>query len=170
MIDKTKLRDKGNRRLTQSLFLEYKFDPKFALYTLENEDRTYKGKLYPSLKRLYLIEEDIAEYQFATKHLYDWEQWQRMLSNKWVRKEIDIWREELEILLRSKALQKVMDLSDDGNFQASKFLADKGWDRTRGRPSKEEQTKLSKVEEKILDEFEADASRVANVVNLDDKR
>ena len=130
-IDKSKLRDKGNRRLTQSLFVEYQFDVEYAMFTMHNEDREYKGKIYPSLKRLYLQEQDTTEYLFANKYLYDWEQWQRISKNSWCKPYIKLWREELDLLMVGQGLQNVLDLADEGNFQAAKFLADRGWDKKR---------------------------------------
>ena len=57
-IDKATLRDTKGRPLTQSLFLELGYNTQYAVYTLKDEDYNYEGKLYPSLKRLYLEMEE----------------------------------------------------------------------------------------------------------------
>ena len=116
MIDKKLFKDEGGRYLTQSLFLEFGYDTDKAVFTFDGEDKEFKGKRYISLKKLYLEAEDPVEYEFATAHLYDWEHWQRICNNKALLHEISKWRDELEIKLRSKGIQKVLDLADDNNF------------------------------------------------------
>src|SRR3546814_4809867 len=117
-----------------------------AVYTPKEDDHTYKGVIYPSLKQLYLKEEDPTEYEFANKHLANWNHWKRLLANVIIRRYIDEWREELELKMKAKAVREMQALvnSENGNFQAAKYLADKGWDkRAAGRPSKAEVEKRS---------------------------
>jgi len=80
--DKSKLIDTRGRPLTQSLFLEIGYNVEFAVYTLKEFDYEYDGRLYPSLKRLYLQHEDPVEYSFVDTYLYNWDQWQRLCANK----------------------------------------------------------------------------------------
>lgn len=165
-----KFKDKGGRLLTQSLFLEINYDTDFAMFTFNDRDKLYKGKTYTSLKKLYLQEEDKHEYVFATTHLDGWNHWQRLLANKVLRKHIDEWREELEVLLISKGLQKVLDLADEGNFQAAKYIADGKWEIRRGRPSKQELARQSKLQERIEEDFNSDFTRTDKIVSLDQAR
>ncbi|MDB4302068.1 hypothetical protein N9924_00730 [bacterium] len=165
-VDKSKLLDSMGRPLTQSLFLEigYKFD--FAVYSLKDSDHHYRGEVYPSLKRLYLAHEDPTEYDFATTYLLGWNHWKRLNDNKVLRKHFDEWREELELKLRSQAVRDIMDqcANEGGSFQAAKWLADRGWDkRAAGRPSKSEQDKESRIQERIDDEFKDDVVRMFEV-------
>lgn len=169
-IDKSKFKDEGGRYLTQSLFLELGYDTSKAVFTFDGQDKEYKGNTYISLKKLYLDAEDPHEYLFATTNLFDWEHWQRMCNNKELRKHISQWREELEIKLKSIGMQEILRATEDGNFQACKYVADKGWDKKVGRPSKAEQQKKAKIEEKLLDEFADDLKRVGGVVNINDRR
>lgn len=165
MIDKSELVDTMGRPLTQSLFLEIGYSD-YAVYTLKEFDYTYKGKLYPSLKKLYVTEEDPTEYVFAEKHLLGWQHWKRLCENKVLAKHIEEWREELELKIRSQAVRDMMNLcaSESGNYSAAKFLADRGWEkRAAGRPSKAEKEKHTRVEERIAQEFEADVIRLADV-------
>src|SRR3546814_7871326 len=82
-----------------------------------------------------------TEYEFANKHLANWNHWKRLLANVIIRRYIDEWREELELKMKAKAVREMQALvnSENGNFQAAQYLADKGWDkRAAGRPSKAE--------------------------------
>lgn len=163
MIDRNTFIDSGGRFLTQSIFLEFDYNTDLAVYTAKDYDHEYNGKLYPSLKRLYLQEEDPTEYIFANKHLAGWPHWQRLCDNKWVRNFINQWREELEIKLRAQAVRALRDMcnSENGNFQAAKFLADRGWDkRAPGRPSKAELEKAAKIGQRLDDEFTGDVARM----------
>ena len=160
-LDKSVFKDSGGRYLTQSLFLEFQYDPTFAVFTFDGEDKEYNGKHYISLKKLYLAEEDPVEYIFATKHLFDWQHWQRLNENKALRIHFDQWREELELLMRSDAIRSIRDMAADGSYQAAKLLADRGWDkRGAGRPSKAEKERNARINEKIQDEFSADIVRM----------
>ena len=161
-MDKSKLIDTIGRPLTQGLFIEVKYDPKYAVYTLEENDKTYKGIVYPSLKRLYLESEDPTEYLFAKAHLLGWAHWERLKGNSLLRRHFDQWKEELEVSIRSTAIQDIISASaEDKGFQAAKWLADRGWDkRTPGRPTKEEAERHLAIEGKINDEFSNDFKRL----------
>lgn len=149
--------------MTQSLFIEHQYDPTFAVYTIGGEDREYKGVKYPSLKRLYLEAEDPHEWKFATDNLHDWEHWKRLQQNKWVMEHIEMWREELQVKLASIGVQAVLDLAQDGNFQAAKFAADRQWDKKRGRPSKDDVLRRDRIDERIRNDFMEDAERVGKL-------
>lgn len=164
MIEKEQLQDTMGRPLTQSLFLELQYS-EYAVYTLKEDDYEYKGKKYPSLKRLYLLEEDPTEYAFATKYLLGWQHWKRLCENKAIAKHIEEWREELELKLRCQAIRDMQNLcaSESGNYSAAKFLADRGWEkRGAGRPSKADKERHLRVEERIEQEFSADVARLAD--------
>lgn len=162
MIDKSKMYDSMGRPLTQSLFLEVGYS-EFAIYTLKEFDHEYNGKVYPSLKQLFLKTEDPTEYEFANKYLIGWQHWKRLNENKLLAKHFEEWREELELRLRSQAVRDMQNLcaSESGNYSAAKFLADRGWEkRAAGRPSKAEKERHLRVEERINEEFSADIKRL----------
>jgi len=162
-IDKSLLLDTMGRPLTQGLFLEIGYNTQYALYTLDDEDKTYKDKVYPSLKRLYLECADPTEYQFAKKYLLNWKHWRRLNENVVLCKHFDDWREELEVAMRSEAVLSIVDMttSDQGNFQAARWLADRGWDkRGVGRPSKKDVEREKRIEDKIGNELSADVLRM----------
>lgn len=165
MIEKDKLLDTMGRPLTQSLFLEIGYS-EYAVYTLKEYDYPYKGKLYPSLKRLFLKEEDPTEWSFAEKHLLGWQHWKRLCDNKILAKHFEEWREELELKVRSQAVRDMMNLcaSESGNFSAAKYLADRGWEkRAAGRPSNAEKEKGLRISERAEADFEADIKRLREV-------
>lgn len=148
---------------TQSLFLECGYNTKFAVYTTKEEDYEYKGRAYPSIKKLYLAHEDPTEYDFAIKYFHSWKQWKRITENRECAKFINEWREELELKLRSQAVRDIMNqcVGESGSFQAAKWLADRGWDkRGAGRPSKKEAEKEKRMQERIQNEFYEDIARL----------
>lgn len=160
LIDKSVLLDTEGRPLTQSLFLEIGYS-EYSVYTLKDFDHEYNNKIYPSLKRLYLLEQDPTEYEFANKYLLGWRHWQRLCENKQIRKHIDEWREELEFKLRSKAVKSLLSSAEGGNYQAAKWFADRGWDsRAAGRPTKAEKEGHLNVEKRLHDEYGDDVVRL----------
>lgn len=161
MIERSKLQDSAGKPMTQSLFLEL-FYADEAVYTLKDFDYEYKGKLYPSIKRLYLEMEDTTEYEFAKTYFLGWKHWVRLGENKLIRGHIDEWREELELKLRARAVKQMMHLADEGNsYQASKWLADRGWDtRAAGRPTKEEKKRNEALNDRVKNEYSADVVRM----------
>tara|TARA_R110000772_G_scaffold144025_2_gene253595 strand:- start:8493 stop:8981 length:489 start_codon:yes stop_codon:yes gene_type:complete len=157
--DKSKFVDTMGRPITQALFLEIGYS-KFAVYTLKEQDHTYKDKVYPSLKRLYLEMCDPVEFDFATEYLLGYRHWQRICENKALASHVAEWREELELKLRSQAMAQMLDMSED-SFQAVKWLADKGWEKKgAGRPA----TKAKEMEDALTKKVETDYS--ADIVRL----
>jgi len=159
-IDKSIMYDTMNRPVTQSLFLEIGYGEN-AIYTLKESDYTYNGKVYYSLKKLYLAMEDPTEYEFASKYFLGWKHWVRICENRILKNHIDEWREELEVKLRSRGVKALILSAEQGNHQSAKWLADRGWDtRGAGRPTKLEKEQSLKVHKDILDEFRGDMERL----------
>ena len=160
MITREQMLDSLGKPITQSLFLEIGYTDN-AVFTLKETDYTYKGKVYPSLKRLFIESSDPTEYTFATTYLLGWKHWQRMCENQILRKHIDEWREELEVKIRSEAVKQAMTQASSGAFQAAKWVADRGWaTRGAGRPTKAEMDKEKRIQEKIDDEYSGDVVRM----------
>lgn len=152
--------DSIGKPITQSLFLEIGYTSN-SVYTLKEVDHEYEGRIYPSLKKLYLELEDTTEYEFANKYLLGWKHWQRIAENKALKPFVTEWREELELKLRSRAVKQMMELASGGSYQASKWLADRGWDtRGAGRPTKADKEKMSAIADKIDSEYSADILRL----------
>lgn len=160
--DKTKFKDVMGRPLTQSLFLEPNYNTEFAYYTMDGEDKMFKGHLYPSLKKLYLAMSDPVEYEFATTYLLDWNHWERLQGNAIIMRHIHKWREELELKLMSESVRMMIDQSED-NMQAAKWIAERGWSkRGAGRPKKEEMEKDRRLQDQLDEEFGGDILRMDN--------
>lgn len=162
MIDKKNLKDTQGRPLTQSLFLELGYNLKYAIFTLNDEDRKFKDKHYISLKKRFLEAEDVTEYVFANTWLLNWDHWKRLNANKLLTSHFEKWRFELELLIRSSAIQSIIEESSgEKGFQAAKWLASKGWDkRSAGRPSKEQIINERAIRNAIEEEFMLDAKRM----------
>lgn len=160
-VDKSKLLDTQGRPLTQSLFLEIGYSKEYAYYTLKEYDHHWGGQVYPSLKRLYLEHGDPTEYDFASTYLLGWKQWQRLCDNAVVRKHIDEWREELELKIRSEAYGGILASASEGNFQANKWLADKGWEKKgAGRPSTKTKQREDELFMSIASDYGDDIARI----------
>lgn len=143
-IDKSKLRV-GGQMLTQKLFLETNgWDRSSALYTLTDEDKWDGNRPIYSIRRLYVDLEDVHEYEFAVKYFGSWQHWQKVANSPRLKDFVNEWREELSVKLRTRNLKRMEELAADGDRQAIKYMADKGWEgkddapKKRGRPSKEE--------------------------------
>jgi|TARA_R110000796_G_scaffold104371_1_gene214207 hypothetical protein len=159
---KTPFTTKGGNFITQALFLELSYnDTRYSIYTLDDDDKEFKGETYYSLKKLYLLCDDVTEYTFATTWLGGWQHWQRLLEKTTsLHPYIESWREELEVKLRSQGLLGVLESASNGNYNAQKYLTDKGWDTKRGRPSKEEVSGEKKKKAMIKSEVDEDAQRI----------
>lgn len=157
---KSKMKDKMLRPMTQALFLELGYDD-YAIFTLKEQDYFYEGKMYPSIRRLFLSCQDPTEYEFANKYLLGWRHWQRIQENKAIRKFIDEWRDEFEVKLRAQGIGLAISAAKTGAFQASKWLASGEWkQRGAGRPSKAEVEREKKIQASLVNEFDADVVRL----------
>lgn len=165
-IPRESLVDERGRFKTLSLFLEISYD-KDAIFTLKDYDFEYDGKMYYSLKKIFLDESDPTEYQFATKHLAGWDHWQKICNNKVLALHINKWRAELDLKLRSEGIRWIINSArKKQNWLAAKFLAEKGWEvRAPGRPSKEDIERETKIQASIEAEFNEDIARLKLVQN-----
>ena len=161
--DRSQMLDSKGRYLTQSLFLEIDYSSVDAIYTFKERDHLYNGKIYISPKQRYLEMQDLTEYEFANTYFAGWAHWQKICNNKALRTHVDEWRAELEYKMRSLAVKSMIKQAKTGSFQASKWLADRGWEvRGAGRPSKEEVKQELAFIAKAEDEFTADIKRLRN--------
>lgn len=163
-MDKSVLKSTNGIPLTQSLFLEIGYTD-YSVYTLKDEDYEYKGKVYPSLKKLFIEMEDVGEYLFACEYLLGWDHWQRLCANKQVAEHIEKWRYELELKLRSQAIMEIRAKSKvEKGINAAKWIAEKGWDkRQAGRPTKAEVERETKVMADLNQMFAEDAKRIGGL-------
>lgn len=157
---KADLVDAMGRPITQSLFLEIGYSD-HAVFTLKEDHYEYNGKVYPSLKRLFIEMADPTEYEFANKYLLGWRHWKRMDENKRLHIEFEGWREELHYKLRSQGISQMIAAAKCGSVQAARWLAEKGYDkRQAGRPSKEEVAREIEFEKRVANDYGADVVRL----------
>lgn len=143
MAEKNRFKNDSGALLLKGIFFETQMaDKSSVVYTLK--DRDHEG--FPSLYRLYMEANDPTEYKFATTCLDGWEHWERLSACNWFKPYIEAWRRELEVRMKSQALQRIMSEAKTNSresFNANKYLLEKGWEpkdgqSKRGRPSKEE--------------------------------
>jgi hypothetical protein len=165
------MKDRQGRHRTQSLFWETRSDEKgyVPLFTRKDYDHTVAGVTYPSLKKIYLSYDHIPEfeYEFAMDIFGSWDHWDGLANDSIFKKEIRVWRQELEIKLKAQAIRGVISASrsdDAKGVQAMRYLADKGYAPKRGRPSKEEVERERKIAAGVKDDLAEDMARLGLTV------
>jgi hypothetical protein len=162
--DRAAFKDDQGAYLTQSLFLEVGYNKDRAIYTFNDEDKEYKGKIFKSLRKLYLETEDPTEYIFATRYLHGWDHWQRIVNNEILLERIEKWREELEVKLRSKGVRAMLSLTES-NATAAKWAVDGLWARSKpGRKTAAQKRKEERVQKRVTDDTRDDVSRVTSIM------
>lgn len=162
-------KDSMGRFLTYSLFWEFRRENDKPIFTIKSRDIERDGVEYPSLKRFYMslatFPED-GEYDFATSVFGEdegWEHWQKLLSNRQLYSDyFSKWREELEIKRRAEAIKELTKASRQGSkgVSAAKYIAEKGWQKRAGRPSKDEINRERKIAAGIHSETMEDIERL----------
>ena len=113
-------------------------------WTLKEDDHPADGKIYKSMKKLYIAMEDVTEYEFAQATLGSYKHWERLLESPIIRPHIEQWRKELNLKMKARAMKSIIKAATEDeklSFQAMKYLADNEYLDTkskRGRPSKDE--------------------------------
>ena len=156
-------KDPCGKWLTKALFIEFKHPKYTPSWTLKDEDFEKDGVMYPSLKQIFLAYSDPTEYSFATEVIGSWAHWQMICQSYHLKPWLDKWRDELEVKVRSEAVMAVRNSAiNDGSkgVTAAKYMAEKGWDKKRGRPSKDEVTREKKIAAGISKEIEEDLARM----------
>jgi hypothetical protein len=160
-------RNASGARYYSGLFYERANPVESALYTIKDYDSEYMGRVYPSLYRLYLSERDVLEYTFANKYLDGWEHWTTLCDQQWFKPLATRWRHELELIIRSEALDRLrQDAASNSRSAAmsNRLLLERGWSvekNTKGRPSKAEIKKEANRLAQDRYDLQADAQRVA---------
>lgn len=167
--------------LTVGLFYErcvtFGKDLDYCLFSIDGrttEFQTPEGHIRPliSAKDTYIDLEDMTGYKWSKRYLESYVHFERLLGATWFRELKDEWDREIEMGLRARALDAVMELAEDveapegTRLSAAKYLAEKGWERRHskgtgaGRPSKEAvKQKVKEMAEKQTQESE-DAERI----------
>ena len=154
-------KDSIGRWRTKSLFYEANdYQIKDAVFTTGDQDVTIKGKQLISLRKRFVDSDDPTGYKISQEFLGGYSHWDAICKSS-LQPEIEKWQEELEVKLRSIGLTHAINSAKTGNFNAAKFLAEKGWSkRIAGRPSKEDVIRETKVQAQLHNEFEGDFKRM----------
>lgn len=120
----------------------------FKQYRRENEKDNAEQAPYDIEKfyKVFMARCDPEGYLCALECLTEvpenerWEEWQRLLGNSWFAGQVNRWKRELDVALRSSAISKIAQGADPKNFNALKWLAEgKAFGHSvRGRKTKEE--------------------------------
>lgn len=118
---------------------------------------------------VFLDLEDPTEYKPALELVGSWREWQR-IKRDWPKFNAHIteWKDELEVKLKSKAVEQINKLAfDDNNYQASKWLAEEGYHKRQGagRPSKGEKERAAKELAEQAASTKEDKARILKLVN-----
>ena len=153
--------DSMGRFHTKALFVETISKELLAkgitpVYTLNGDPA------YNDIHKMFIASDDPTGYSFAIAAFDSWDHLQHLLKNcQWFRRHYDKWQNELEVKMRSEAIKNLVKQSKDSKGStAAKYVAEKGWEKKRGRPSNEEVEKERKQQAMIRDELSQDADRI----------
>jgi len=162
----------NGRRILRSLFLEtvgmnvLELGVSRPVFTLKDRNIVKEGITYWSIKNLYFSYDHVPgfEYQFAKDVFGSWEHWQLLVeSGDLVREYIEAWRDEMTIRLQARALESLFKTAlfeGSKGTPAARYLADRGWEVKRGRPSKDEVEREKKIAAGVHDEVQKDIERL----------
>lgn len=171
-----RMKTANNKNVLRSLFIEsantsiYELDSCRPMFTLKDHNISTKQDgndviLY-SLKNVYFSYSHIPgfEYDFAKDVFNSWDHWVELCnSSNIVADAIASWREELTIKLQAKAFSSLLNTATYEGAKgtpAARFLADRGWEVKRGRPSKEEVARERKIAASVNKEVNEDMERL----------
>ena len=167
LVPDENLYNANNKVRSAALFLECaQPDEELVMFTLLNNDTTWKGKKLPSLKKLYMqfCSEDPTEYSFANHVFGSWDAWCVIKSTFIVRGYVKKWSDEVVVLIKSTAIATIhqeMLSGGKSSFQAAKFLIDKGWIPPQmGRKSTKDKETDENQNSRALANVHEDAARL----------
>lgn len=111
--------------------------------------------------------EDPTEYKAALALVGSWKEWNRLKRDwKGFNVHINEWKEEIAVKLRSRATEKITALINKGSFQASKWIAEQGYEKRSGagRPSKAERDRAAKEIAEAAAETKEEKARVLKLL------
>jgi hypothetical protein len=118
---------------------------------------------YIDIHEMFINSNDPTGYTFAIAAFDSWEHLKHLKSLEWFKRHYNRWEEELEIKMRSGAIRSLVHVAEnDGSrgITAAKYIADKGWEKKRGRPSNSEVERERKIQATIKSELEDDFNRL----------
>jgi hypothetical protein len=138
------------------------------------EDRIYQPIFsfigdFPNLinaRTSFLELRDPTGYRWAMKYLGSYEHFENLRESPWFESEYQAWLREYKIMIKSEAVQKIIEIASEDSpqaFQASKYLASADWEKAaygRGRPSQAELKGELKKAVTLLQAEDEDAQRM----------
>ena len=155
LFTETQLRTSQGKLRTKSLFWELSyFEPEHVIFTLKEADIVREGKTYTSLRKLYLsyCATDPTEYTFAWAVFGSWETWLQLSRSNYIKKDVEAWRKEVEVKIKSEAIRSIADEMRTGgrsSFGAAKLLLERGW--LDDKSASKAKQKLAEKEEEEMD-------------------
>ena len=151
MISESK-KDHQGRYRTLSLFKEFKQEGFKWFWTIEE------------LKKIYLAYDHIPsyEYTFAYDHFVDWQHWEKVAEGG-MKDTIIEWRKELNVKIKALGITYLVKQAQETGatgLQAAKYLADRGYESKRGRPSKAQITAETKRQVGDFKDLEKHGQRI----------
>lgn len=159
---------------TKSLFWEISYwEPDNVIFTLREDDLHKNGKVYVSLRKLYLAYcvSDPTEYTFAWEVFGSWDTWNQLSKSNYIKKDIESWRREVEVKIKSEAIRSIAEEMRSGgrsSFGAAKLLLERGWLEKDAASQAKKKLKAKEEEEmnkEALSLLEEDAERLGLKVN-----
>jgi hypothetical protein len=152
--------------LTEALFYNRMFDRPKAKWTYQPLFDLYDNR--PGLincRETFVNLRDPTGRRWALAYLGDWNHWLRLIKCPWFREAYDVWMAELNLQLKSEAIQVAYEIMKGENgaqaLAAAKFIAGEEYNASkRGRPSKAEVTGELKKAVEILSQEDEDFQRM----------
>ncbi len=130
------------------------------------EDGTYN---IDHFHEVFIKCEDITEYRAAIELMGDWRMWEQLKSDWPTFKNVHIrmWVEELEVIFKSRAIDQVLTASKKGNFNASRWIAEEGFNKKAGagRPSNAQKKRAAKDIAEASAETVQEKARILKMVS-----
>lgn len=109
----------------------------------------------------YMSMADPTEYSTAMALIGNWEFWNKLKESASVGPYMKAWKEELEIMLRSKGMIALMQQAEKGNAQAARYLADgEYFIAKKGRKSKAEREAEEHLNKAVSERVRFDMERL----------
>ena len=111
---------------------------------------------------------DPTEYKAAIELVGSWQEWER-IKRDWptFNNHITLWKEELDVKLKSEAIERINKLAETEHYQANKWVAEEGYSKQSraGRPSSREKKKVAEELARAAAETKEERERVLKLVN-----
>jgi len=101
------------------------------MYVLGKFDAALK---LPSVRDHYMRACDPTGYTTATALFEGWQHWERIFAAKQFACHLDVWKDELEVLMRSETIQSLyISATTEGSkgIAAAKYIVERGWEKSK---------------------------------------